>query len=61
MDICRIRSLSKAELSPSILSRLKREISDVNAGKDIVRDLKDLNMGTPEFQSMFKKFASRFF
>ena len=31
----------------------------MNTKKYIVQDLKDPNMGTPEFQAMYKKFAKR--
>jgi hypothetical protein len=31
----------------------------MNTRKYIVQDLKDPNMGTPEFQAMYKKFANR--
>lgn len=31
----------------------------MNTKKYIVQDLKDPNMGTPEFQAMYKKFANR--
>lgn len=31
----------------------------MNTKKYVVQDLKDPNMGTPEFQAMYKKFANR--
>ncbi|MFC1495040.1 hypothetical protein ACFL6W_07165 [Thermodesulfobacteriota bacterium] len=31
----------------------------MNTGKYIVQDLKDPDMGTPEFKAMYKKFANR--